>query len=427
MSCDSRNRLIASASGRNGIAGYLNRSLGILGSWGTVERLFSGDGADLANQVLNLAGLRLEQKTASQAAEEARREREPVVSRKVKLNGVAGLMIGVHALEQATGVAATLAARAVLRGKPTGTYRGVILRRSPLASLPGPGRNAEGFYFHQGGRTWVSRTAQYPVSRDTVKTLTTVRSLSLPGRAFYFDRKMDERDVVDVVLGERDPDTLPGFLGYTGELDSLAPALGLLKKGLMGLNWLSIDETERETRGLDFIDYTAPGSSYRQTAHSHSYPSAAPVRTVTYADMARSAGRQVDTRNIPVREGYGGPPPPPEPPPPPPEAYVSDLWGNSTRPEEVIAVTDYAKLAAEAGRELAPPKIDIPGQGLRPLRVRSLDLLKGPGGSKQMRASADYEYAPGQWRPITDDKIREALANTVAMNFNEASAADGRK
>lgn len=424
MSCDSRNRLIAVASGRNGIAGYLNRSLGVLGSWGTVERLFSGDGAETVNQLLGLAGLRLEQKTASQAAEEARRrEREPVVSRKVKLNGVAGLMIGVHALEQATGVAATLAVRAALRGKPTGTYRGVILRRLPPAPLPG--RNATGFYFHQGGRTWVSRTAQYPISRDTVKTLTTVRSLSLPGRAFYFDRKMDERDVVDVVLGERDPDSLPGFLGYTGELDSLAPSLVLLKQGLMGLNWLSIDETERETRGLDFIDYTA--SPYRQTAPSHSYPSAAPVRTVTYADLARSAGRQVDTRNIPLREGYGGPPPPPEPPPPPPEAYVSDLWGNPTRPDELIAATDYAKLVAEAGRELAPPQIDIPGQGLRPLRVRSLDLLKGPGGSKQMRASADYEYTPGQWRPITDDKIREALANTVALNFNQASAADGKQ
>jgi len=251
MSCDSKNRLIASASGRNGIAGYLNRSLGIISSWGTVERLLSGDTSALAHQVLGLAGLRLEEKTASQVASEQTRKQnpDPVVSRQIKLNGVAGGMLGLHALEQATGVAATMLVRSTLRGKPSGTYRGVILRHLPLTKLPGPGRKAEGFYFHQGGRTWISRTAHYAISKDTVKTLTTVRSLSFPNRAFYFDRKMDERDVVDVVLGARDPDSLPGFLGYTGEFDSLVPSMGALKKGLMGINWLSIDETERGDAG----------------------------------------------------------------------------------------------------------------------------------------------------------------------------------
>jgi len=159
-----------------------------------------------------------------------------------------------------------------------------------------------------------------------------------------------------------------------------------------------------ETRGLDFIDYTAPErittspyrSRYETGYNSGRHPA---PRTVTYADLAGSRPHKRDTRHIPIKEGYGGPPAPPEPPPAPPEAYVSDLWGNSSGRETVIASTDYAKLVAEAGRELAPPKIDIPGQGLRPLRVRSLDLLKGPDGSKLMRATADYEYASGRWRP----------------------------
>ncbi|MBN1992736.1 MAG: hypothetical protein JW953_08510 [Anaerolineae bacterium] len=79
------------------------------------------------------------------------------------MGSILGVIVGIHALEQVTGAAATTAMRLWGRGKPLSRYRGVIVRESPLtpktAAILGRlsgGRvvGACGYYFHEGGRTW---------------------------------------------------------------------------------------------------------------------------------------------------------------------------------------------------------------------------------------------------------------------------------
>jgi hypothetical protein len=181
-----------------------------------------------------------------------------------KLAGILGTVMAVQALEQVTGAGVTFGARLLGRGEPVGKYRGIILRQSPLAPrmagavkrLTG-GRllEAKGYYFFESGRTWHSQSMKVQVG-DTPKTLTHVRSYSLPYREYYFDRELSPQTVVDVVKGDRDPDTVPGFIGGINELEN-ATSVGGFKRAFFAANWLLIDEGERDEGGLDFVDYDA--------------------------------------------------------------------------------------------------------------------------------------------------------------------------
>ena len=421
MSCNRNGNRCAGAAARNGIAGHLSRSLSALASWQTVDRLlFSGlKKEDLptaaTNALLSAAGLKWE-------------------DGRVKLAGVLGLIIAVHGLEHASGAAATLLARNLVRGRAYGRYRGVILRRNPLLKRAqairgglsrGKVTGVAGYYFHQGGRTWTCTMTDFR-AREGSRQMTALKGVSYPNRGFYFDRPLDERDAVDIVLGDRDPDTVPGYLGSTNELDSLI-GTGRLKRGLMGLNWLTVDDSERDTRGPDFVDYgtleTAPAgrwTDYRPYRHERTV-SPGHTRSVSYADLVKEVGRQADTTGVPVMEGYGGPPKTEERPPDP-ATFVSDLWGNKSgdRPEAPPKITrtiKYADLAAELGQELAPPQIELGGLGKRPLRVEAIDQYEGGA----IRAEAYYQDTDEQWTPIADEKIEEAIAKTITDNFQAIS------
>lgn len=416
MSCDRNGRKCAAAAVRNGIAGHAGRSLNAISSWQTVDTLMSGKvNADkLPEQAANLAlgtvGLKVE-------------------NGHIRLRNVMGLVIGAHALEHATGSAVTMLARTALRGQPVATYRGVLIRRSPLVDKWQQTRGklsfrrvqlADSFYFHQGGRTWSVTANRYRFPGNLPeKTLTTLRSHSFPDRAFYFDRPLDPRDAVDIVLGHKDPATHPGFLGATTELDALLPAIKGAKQTLMAANWLTMDDSERDTRTLDFVDY---GTLIRSTSGSATrtspfYPSArTPAwRTTSYTDIAKAY--KPNTTGIPIQEGYGGLKPAPEKPVDK-SAFVGNLWDNQTKPEPKIERTsNYAQLVREVGQELAPETIAVSGKGERPLRVEALDQLS----DKRILAEAYYRDTDGAWVPITDEKAQEKIANVIVDAFRRVS------
>ncbi len=187
-------------------------------------------------------------------------------------------VLGVHALERATGAAATLGVRTLARGEAVGTWNGVIVRKSRftptnakmLDRLSG-GRvlDARGYYFHEGGRTWHAQSFTVQV-QGTPKSLTSVRSFALPRREHFFDRPLvlGEKDgfqqigddaaprgvsvtrMIDVVKGQENPKNIPGYIGSTSRLDNatgLTPLnVGKIKRTIFAAKWLLEDESERD-------------------------------------------------------------------------------------------------------------------------------------------------------------------------------------
>jgi len=417
MSCDRNGRKCATAAVRNGIAGHAGRSLNAISSWQTLDTLVSGKvHADklpeqAANMALGTLGLKLE-------------------NGQVRLKNVMGLVIGTHALEHVTGSAVTLLTRTALRGQAFATYRGILLRRSPLAekfrqktkSLSG-GRITpkDTFYFHESGRTWSVSTADYRFPGNLpLKTLSVLRSHSFPNRAFYFDRALAPQDAVDVVMGDKDPETQPGFLGATNEIDALAPAIKSAKLSLMTANWLTMDDSERDTRTLDIIDYGTLARPARYSSPFNPSTRAPTWRSPGYANIVKTYGSQTRTAGIPVTEGYGGLKAVPEKAVDT-SAFVGDLFGNRTPPKKsskITATSNYEQLTREVGKALAPPTISVSGKGERPLRVEALDQF----ADGRILAEAYYGEADGSWTPITDESSQAKIATFITDKFKKLSA-----
>ena len=245
-------------SPRNGILGRVQHYLNTLGSWSTYRDLTRPDElphrlAEVTVAFFGLSGL--EQGLP-------------------KISGILGAIMALHALEQVTGSLATFGTRLLIRGEPLGHYRGVILRRSPLT--PQSARalrwligsrllKANGYYFHESGRTWHSQSFTVQLW-DVTKTLTHLRSYSLPYREFYFDRETPPETIIELVKGDRVPEAIPGFIGSVNELENVTH-LGYLKRAFFAANWLLIDAAERDEGGPGYIDYDAliqgkpPGSN----------------------------------------------------------------------------------------------------------------------------------------------------------------------
>ncbi|MEM7032534.1 MAG: hypothetical protein AAF629_23475 [Chloroflexota bacterium] len=431
MSCERANRRCGSAASRNGVTGHLSRAVGAMSSWRTLNQILSGNAnwSEMPNRwvdkALDSVGLGLDGKG------------------KLYLKNVAGLIIATHALEQGTGITATLLARNAVRGKPFGQYRGILLRRNPYLANVEKARKfnylraphhpsvrfksqiKDGYYFHQGGRTWSCLTTDYQISKDTNKTLTTVKSLSLPNRGYYFDRPIDERDVVDIVLSDKDPETIPGYLGQTNEVDGILFPLREAKKALMGLNWLSMDDTERDSVELDFVDYGTldrPRTSSYTSRYPHYASRVSPAnRPSAYANLARKS-----LRNTPVTQGYGGIKPTTEKPVDP-KSFVSDIWGNKADEDDqfkVVKTTKYSDLIDTiGGKQIAPQTImltDDKGRdiGQRRLQVEALDTFKD---GRTMAEAYYYDEDGAHWKPIASEQALEQIATQVMDEYKKQS------
>ena len=390
MSCDANGRRCANAARRNGIGGYLSRYLNTLTNWTTYRDV--SDVADIPQRVLEVAS--------------------QFFGLDGRIRGVFGLMIATHLIEGFTGAVATAAARLTLRGRPFGRYRGITLRQSPLSPRIGAAQNrllrgrvigSKGFYFHESGRTWHSHTATYRVG-DTPKTLTHIQSLSWPNREYFFDRELAPQDVVDLALGDRDPDTIPGFIGACNEIDGVIGITKSLKRLFYFGNWLLVDETERDA-GAEIVDYGdfrgGPGGSAGMPGPS---PSPSPggggsgyggyynPRYSDRPDWSHSYRR------------YGS------------QGYASDMepGDGSDYPDYRVNPRDFVGSLWETGRNGRPKQtIYLAGREV-PVRIRGIRLA--PDGRRLADA---WYYRNNMWHRILDERIQAQIAQDVAQGILE--------
>ncbi len=402
MSCNGASRRCANAARQNGISGQLNRYLNTLGNWSTWRDVDSveavpGRLAELTTAFFGLKGL---------------------LEGRPQLAGLLGGIIAVHALEQVTAATATMGVRAFGRGRPLGKYRGLIIHQNPFTERKaallrrlsrGRLREAAGYYFHEGGRTW--RCESFTIELNGApRSLTHVRSLSIPHREHFFDRPLTltEADphpigddtaarsvpiqrVIDVIMGDENPEQIPGYLGGTNEFENAVGSLGYLKRAFYTANWLLVDESERDAPLAGAVDYRAliegraPGSQGQpvkiKTGSSGAggspvYPSTStpiPVlRARSTPDM--SAGPAVVQARPVGQQAYG--------------RHLFNTTGNYN-PNQTVEVEGQARLLA----------------------IRR--LMTDPFSGKRRAEAAYYDPGLGQWRLVDDNEAREQIAREV--------------
>lgn len=380
MSCETSSRLVGRGPAqRNGIVGQTSRYLNTLGSWQSYRDLTSwedlpGRVAQLTESFFGLKGL---------------------LGGQPKLAGLLGVILAVHASEQISGAVATMATRAFKRGKPLGQYRGIILREDPSAAkrdrllnqvTGGRVRQPQGFYFFEGGRTWQSATVETQVG-DTARTLTYLRSLSFPHREFFFDRSLEPQDQVELALGERDPDTLPGFIGSTNELENATVTLGQLKRLFFAANWLLIEPGEREGGPADQGGYGSWGRGPTGDQSGGGYPASRPPAAPSGQGPWPSPGySRPSSTTIPVLRSN------PTPSPIPRSVYGSYARAQPLTPSQVS------------------DRLSIEGQE-RPVLVKR--LVTSPLTQRRRADALYYDEDLRQWREVVDDTLRERLAEAV--------------
>lgn len=85
------------------------------------------------------------------------------------------------------------------------------------------------------GKSWHVGTTVVRTSAGEQRAITHLQRLTLPGRHYYFNRPLKDREVAGIIQGQKgfEAKHLPGFAGQIGELESLQPAIAGLKKGLI--------------------------------------------------------------------------------------------------------------------------------------------------------------------------------------------------
>jgi hypothetical protein len=420
LSCERNQKLAARAASRNGIMGQVNRYLNTLGNWSTYQDLSSledlpGRIGDVTTKFFGVDGL---------------------AQGSPRLAGILGVVMGVHAMEQVTGAIATSGMRLLARGRPLARYRGVIVRESKLTPIKaralyrltaGRLQDAAGYYFHEGGRTWHCQSFTVAI-KGTPRTLTHIRSLSLPHREHFFDRPLTLADngdqpptigddanprsvsiqrVIDAAMGDEEPGSIPGYIGSTNEFEN-ATSLGSFKRALFAANWFLVDESERDLpSGPDFVDYDAlikgkpPGPSnggYSQLSRPSSPSSGGGYTGRTYGSTNWPS---TTARTIPAT-------------PTSPGNIAPSVPASEARP--------YGTQLFRSGSGVTPPVSGDPYERIK-------DRYRAPNGQQyplvirgvktnplSMAKRADAIYYDGEmkrWREIVDDEVREALAKEV--------------
>jgi hypothetical protein len=389
LSCDRSGRRCANASKRNGLSGQVSRYLNTVGSWSTYRDLGGVEEAPerLAEVTAAFFGLK------------------GLLAGRPQLTGLLGLIIGLHALEQITGSTITFGMRLLARGRPLyQPYRGITLRQSPftprvarLVNRLSHGRvsDSQGYYFFQGGRTWHYQSLTLELAAET-RTLTVLRSFSIPHREFFFDRAIPPDDSINLALGDRDPDTIPGYIGSVNEFEDATGAIGNLKRVFFMANWLLVDPGERDSGGgvaADIVDYDAlvkglPPGGQEQGQKIN-------IRTAPRSGPVYSTGSRPYPSTTPVRSGPGSTLRPMTSPP------------QAIRPAEQAP---YGATLFAPGDRPARQTVEVDGQ-VRPLVIRR--LMTDPLSGRRRAEAAYYDEALGQWRLIDDNSAREQLAAQV--------------
>jgi hypothetical protein len=246
-------------------------------------------------------------------------------------------------------------------------------------------RQPQGFYFFEGGRTWQSATVATQLG-DTARTLTYLRSLSFPNREFFFDRPLAPQDQVELALGERDPDTLPGFIGSTNELENATVTLGNLKRLFFAANWLLVEAGERDGGRADQGGYGPWGRGPTGDQSGGSYPTARPPGPPPPPNWPSPSYSRPTPTSIPVQRST------PAPSPIPRSVYGSYARAQPLTPNQVS------------------DRLSIEGQE-RPVLVKR--LVTSPLTQRRRADALYYDEDLRQWRAVVDDTLRERLAEAV--------------
>ena len=398
-----KNNRSADARRRNGIIGQTQRYLDTLGNWGTYRNINSIE--EIPERIAQVTAAYFGLKGLTEG--------------RIRLSGILGAIILLHALEQVTGGMATTGMRLYARGKPVASYRGVTIRKSPFTAKAAQildqvsgGRLTvtDGAYFFESGRTWHCQSLTLQVGGE-FRTLTRLQSFSIPQREFFFDRPVvvpgdrepedGERTIaiqriIDLVKGDELPDAIPGFIGSVNELESLT-MLRHIKYLLFMINWLLIDPAERDndSRPVDYqtlIKGSPPGGTGAGSGGTSSLtrPPSGPTATSWWPSTSRTTPTQS------------------QPPPPPP--YEADLFG--TRPPAGSTRANSQPGPAGAGptaRYL--DRIRINNRDY-PLVIKRVVASPINGGRTKVDAIY-YDDLVGRWCEIVDEETRISLARAV--------------
>lgn len=269
MACLKNGQRCSDAAARNGIWGLGSRVLNIIGSWDTYKDLSSVD--QIPARIIEEVGRNFGITGLGKGT-------RPTLT-------FLGMIAAVHLSERATGALATFGMRMAVRGQPVAKWRNIIVRESPLVQPKARALsrmtgnrllNATGYYFHDRGTTWHAQSFTFDV-KGVPRTVTQIRSYSMPYREHFFDRPLttvnsqtnaigedaEARDlpiqrVIDVVTGYDKAENISGYIGGSNELENTI-GLGAAKRLFFAANWYLLDESERDvpSGGPDFVDYDA--------------------------------------------------------------------------------------------------------------------------------------------------------------------------
>lgn len=365
----------------------------------------------------------------------------------LKPPSVLSTVLGIHTLERTTGATATLGVRTLARGKPVGTWNGVIVRESRftpanakmLDRLTG-GRvlDARGYYFHAGGRTWHAQSFTVNV-QGTAKSLASVRSLAIPRQEHFFDRPLtlgkkegvqqigddaaprgvSVTRMIDVVKGQENPRNIPGYIGSTSRLENAAGItplnVGKIKRAVFAAKWLLEDESERDD----------PAARNR---NGQADERATPARSPTYTVRRGPDGRRIYTYPGQPADYYGSTGSAwPSTRTARPASYGQDLFRSEPPPSSASS----GRAARPGGsKETVISSAPAAGQPARAISVddlSKLDRFSTPDGKSHplvvrrvvknpitMKESAEAAYHDGdRWRMVVDDDAKTWLAEEV--------------
>jgi hypothetical protein len=407
VSCEKNGRRCSDAAKINGISGHISRYLNVIGSLGTYLDL---------NNVEDVPE-RIAQITATFFGIKGLVEGHP------RLVGVLGILIGVQAMEHVTGGMATTGMRMWIRGKPVGHYRGIVLRKSPFTpkvadlwhkAIGGRVLDSNGYYFFKDGRTYHCQSLTFQLG-DMPRTLTKITSYSIPHREYYFDRPLyvqgidpDPVDgdrvvsmqrIVDMVIGDENPESIPGFIGHVTEFEDATGMLGHIKRLFFMSNWLLIDPGERDSGSVDFVDYEAfakglpPGSSRRAEAGYYQVNKTAPVNSPQpVPNLWPTTSRQ----------RYPSASTPPSPPLSTAQGYGTNLF------HSVQAAAPMSGMPISLSS--VPARLNVAGKEY-PLIVKR--VASHPFNNARRADAIYYDDAIKQWREVVDDATREDIARAV--------------
>ena len=406
MSCDTgAKKYSSSAAKRNGIGSQVSRYLNTLGSWSTYRDL--GSAEEIPERIAQVTGAYFGIKG--------------LIEGHPRVAGVLGVIIGVHALEKVTSGIATTGMRLYGRGKPVASYRGIMIRKSPFTPKAAGVMNrltggrvleANGYYFFEGGKTWHTQSTTFQVG-DEPRTLTRVKSFSIPQREYFFDRPVTvpgDREpaegektipiqrVIDTVKGDEEPDTIPGFIGSVNELEGVTP-LRNIKHTLFAANWLLVDPGERDGSSGEYVDYETLVKGTPTTGSGGVYQVARPA-----SSTASGSNYWPSTTRIPIRMATTPEPIRPARSTSPPQAqpYGPDLFRSG-------AAAGQANSLAPAERY--KDRIRIGSKDYPPVVKRVVLSPFSAGGRKA--DAVYYDDDLNQWREVVDEEDRVNLARAV--------------